>query len=230
MNEVVALLADSSPFDEFEAPHVRAGAIALAKAVISRRGRLLVYADSSTMLQLMATATEYRTVQNVETSERRIPPIIVVGGLRSNSVEDRLIDYDRDTLGDLGELERYGLVESALGSSERGLAEAFERYSPIAVFLLGRGDRLSGVAEQALSRHRRAQMPLYSNIDVAWTRGWNRIVDQVATKDDWRPTLEGRFVVGEDAEIATRADNDARITLAVETIIDRLILDTHEIS
>ena len=103
---------------------------------------------------------------------------------------------------------------------------AFERYSPIATFLLGRGDRLSGLAEQALIRQRRTQIPLYSDIEVPWTRGWKRIVEQLGAEDGWRPTLEGRFVVGEDAEIAARADGDAQIALAMETIIDQLILDT----
>ena len=225
MNEVVALLADSSPFDEFEAPGVRAAATALAKAVISRGGRLLVYADSSTMVQLMATAIEYRVVQNVETSERRVPPIIVIEGLRSDSVEDRLVDLEKEASGDLSELERYGVAESASESLERGIMATFERYPPIAVFLLGRGNRLSGVAEEALSRHRRTQMPLFSNIELPWTQGWSRIVEQVGPEDGWSPTLDGRFVVGEDAEIAARADADAQIALAMENIVDKLILD-----
>ncbi len=227
MNEVVALLVDAAEFESVEAARTRAAVLAVAKTVLARGGRLLVHGDSPTVALLAAVALEYRVVQAVETVERRTAPLIIVGGFRADVVEDRLFSREQDNVGgDLGELERFGVVETMPSVLERALTEAYERYSPVAAFLVGRGDRLVSAAEDSHRHHRRTQMPLYATVDVPWTADWNRIDSQLSPTDYSTPTLEGRSLKGEDAEVAARADSDARVAVAVETIIDRLIPDT----
>jgi hypothetical protein len=153
MNEVVGLLADASASEDLDAARTRAAVLAVAKAVFARGGRILVHGDSPTVALLTAVALEYRVVQPVETVERRVAPLVVVGGLRTDAVEDRLFSREQNGVDDdLGELERFGVVETTTPPLEGTLVEAYERYSPVAVFLLGRGDRLGRAAEGAFSR------------------------------------------------------------------------------
>ena len=228
MNEVVALLADAAPFRGVEATRIRAAALALEKAVLYRGGRLLVYADAPTVALLAVHATQYRAVQALETIERRIPPLILVGGLTADSAEDRLLLRGADLLADdLGELERFGIVER-IAQLEGTVVGAYNRYAPVAVFLIGRGERLAAPAAESLRYHLGTQIPLYSTAEAPWTGRWERIDEEEIRSAEWMATLEGRPLQGEDAELAARADSDARLALELETIINRLLPRTRQ--